>query len=63
MSISGDEDGAKKFEEWLETDYPRVCSQIYQDGKQARKDGVNKEDNPHRVKIYRGIWEQGWNDG
>lgn len=50
------------FEDWLATDYKRLWHEAWQEGRIAHEQGIPREDNPHRLKVWKEAWGYGWDD-
>ena len=50
------------IEEYLDGPYKKEWHKVWQEGKFAREQGKNKEDNPHKLKVWRAVWQHGFDN-
>ena len=55
-------EGARRFEEWLATDYKKEWHQVWDAGRLAATEGKNREENPHQLKVWKEVWWYGWDN-
>lgn len=51
-----------KEDEYFSGPYKEQWHQVWAEGRQAKEQGKNKEDNPHKLKVWRAVWEYGWDN-
>lgn len=57
-----DNEGAAAFEHWCSMEYPKIWHQVWKEGFNAHESGVSRQDNPHKLKVWRAVWEYGWDN-
>jgi len=55
-------DGFRAFENYLSGPYKEQWHQVWQEGRAANVQGQSREDNPHKLKVWRAVWEYGWDN-
>lgn len=55
-------DGAKAFEEWLAGPYKVEWHKIWEEGRLANILGQSRDNNPHKLKVWKAVWEYGFDN-
>ena len=53
-------DAARKVEEYFAGPFKEEWHKVWQEGRLAQTQGISRKDNPQRLKVWRAVWEYGW---
>ena len=54
--------GARAFEDWLAGPYKEEWHKVWESGRQACTEGKGIECNPHKLKVWKEVWQYGWDN-
>lgn len=53
-------EGARQVAEYFAGPFREKWHQVWQEGRAAQEQGVGRDANPHKGKVWRAVWEYGW---
>lgn len=54
--------GARAVEEYFAGPYKEQWHQVWAEGRLAQEQGKSRDGNPHKLKVWRAVWEYGWDN-
>lgn len=55
-------EGGMAMLRWEREVYPKLWHEAWDAGRKACLDGVSRDQNPHRLKVWREVWWYGWDN-
>lgn len=55
-------EGFRNAEAYFSGPFKVEWHKVWREGKLAKAQGIKREDNPHKLKVWQAVWGYGWDD-